>query len=159
VNWVVGSELPLWGANLQESNKSFQPIPLPEGRYFIATAVDAAIRRSSGGLAAQKGRAHPVFAFLAALGGMGISIAELCKMCGASIDDGPVLARCRIRYHCPLRLEHSYVVDGIIVSQMRKPSRRFGAADHIGLELNLRDDKGLCAEIAITMIMPKGTRA
>jgi hypothetical protein len=142
--------------NLQDQGEKNKAFRLPNGRYRISSVLDAEIRQSSGGVPAQDGRAHPIFAFLAALGGMGISAADLFEMYGASIEDGPVLARCGIRYHRPLLVEHDYEVEGLITSVTNKKSRRFGSADHIALELKLCDGGGPCAEIAITMVAPKG---
>ena len=149
----------LQGQEIQAGGDAFPPVPLPRGAYRIDASVDRLLRASAGAPPGERGEAHPIFAFIATLGGMGVSVAELCRMCGASIDDGPVLARCTIRFHRPLSLDRNYTVDGEITAITRKKSRRFGAADHVTIELTLSDEPDVYTDVSIVMVMPQGRQS
>lgn len=135
------------------------PIRLPVGEYRMDSATDAMLRAGSRARPAVGGAAHPVFALVAALGGMGVSVAELCHICGSAIENGPVLARCSLQYHRRLLLDRDYIVESEITSITRKKSRRFGAADHVVINLVLRHDDSAYTDIELVMVMPKRSAA
>ena len=133
---------------------SFSPIPLPAGAYRMDAATDAMLRCGSPARPAVGNVAHPAFALVAALGGMGVSVAELCRLCGSSIENGPVLARCALHFHRPLSLGQDYDVEAEVASILRKRSRRFGAADHVQINLVLRHDGQAYTDVELVMVMP-----
>jgi hypothetical protein len=57
---------------------------------------------------------HPVAAFVLANRGIGISLADLFRMFGSDIDDGPLLAESSIELHRPLAEDADYEVRGVI---------------------------------------------
>jgi hypothetical protein len=84
--------------------------------------------------------AHPLQAWLAAIGGMGITWDELFRWFGATADDGPMFGEHETALHRPVKLGHSYTVSGRIVSVVRKRGRTAGLFDLVEYELELRDD-------------------
>ena len=75
---------------------------IPDGRFAITEAMDDRVRDMARAPDRQGVRAHPIFAFVGALGGMGMKIADLSEALGLAFHKGPVLARCRLDYDAPL---------------------------------------------------------
>ncbi|GKY89576.1 hypothetical protein [Sinisalibacter aestuarii] len=114
---------------------------IPDGRYLLTAAMDDRVRHMARAPDRAGERAHPIFAFVAALGGLGLKIADLSAALGLAFERGPVLARCRLSYDAPLLVDRSYDVRAEIDDLQRKPSRVFGAADHLHLSIRLRDER------------------
>ncbi|SPJ25398.1 hypothetical protein [Palleronia abyssalis] len=112
---------------------------LPAGRFDLTAARDDLVRRMSDAPARSDQRAHPIFAFVGALGGLPLPIADLSTGLGLAFADGPVLARCQIDATRPLEVGRCYTVTARILDIQRKPSRRFGQADHLHLAITLSD--------------------
>jgi hypothetical protein len=84
--------------------------------------------------------AHPLFAWMAATGAMGITWDELFSWFGATAADGPVFGEHETTLHRPLRVGASYRVSGGIVSAQRKVGRRTGTFDVVGYSMDLHDE-------------------
>jgi hypothetical protein len=85
--------------------------------------------------------AHPLFAWMAATGAMGITWDELFAWFGASASDGPVFGEHETTLHRPLRVGATYRVSGGIVSAERKVGRRTGVFDVVGYSMDLHDEE------------------
>jgi hypothetical protein len=83
--------------------------------------------------------AHPLFAWMAATGAMGITWDELFAWFGATAADGPVFGEHETTLHRPLRVGATYRVTGGIVSAERKVGRRTGTFDVVGYAMDLHD--------------------
>jgi hypothetical protein len=83
--------------------------------------------------------AHPLFAWMAATGAMGITWDELFSWFGATAADGPVFGEHETTLHRPMRVGASYRVTGGIVSAQRKVGRRTGTFDVVGYSMDLHD--------------------
>lgn len=127
--------------------------PLPPGHFDLTAERDDRVRRMSGAPARQDNRAHPIFAFVGALGGLPLPIKALSESLGLAFDRGPVLAGCVIDLARPLEVGRRYSVAGRIEDIKRKPSRRFGAADHLHLAIALADGVPF-TEIRLHIIFP-----
>lgn len=134
--------------------RDFEPFALPVGQYRITSAIDDMIRATSHAPDRIGDAAHPIMAFVAALGGLGAPIADVCVMLGSSISVGPLLASCTIRYDRPLRIDRSYAIHALLAGLIRKPSRAYGAADHAQLVIGLEQDGVRDAEVALTWVLP-----
>ena len=114
---------------------------IPQGRYEITARLDDRVRA----LARAKPRvsqiAFPIFAFVGALGGMGLKIKDVSEALGLAFDRGPVLARSRLSFAAPLLVDRVYTVDADIETLARKPSRTYGTADHLHLAVSLSAGK------------------
>jgi hypothetical protein len=86
--------------------------------------------------------AHPLFAWMAATGAMGITWDELFSWFGASAADGPVFGEHETTLHRPLLVGATYRVTGGIDSAERKVGRRTGVFDVVGYSMDLHDDAG-----------------
>jgi hypothetical protein len=84
--------------------------------------------------------AHPLFAWMAATGAMGITWDELFSWFGATAADGPVFGEHETTLRLPLRVGATYRVSGGIVSAERKVGRRAGVFDVVGYSMDLHDE-------------------
>ena len=83
--------------------------------------------------------AHPLFAWMAATGAMGITWDELFSWFGATAADGPVFGEHETTLHRPLRVGADYRVTGGIASAQRKVGRRTGTFDVVGYSMDLHE--------------------
>lgn len=128
---------------------------IPPGRYRLTEVLDDRLRSLTGAPARGAAQtAHPVFAFVMALGGMGIRIADLARALGLDFGAGPVLAACTLDFRAPLLVGRDYDVSARVEGLSRKPSRRFGAADHLHLAIVLAHDSQPRAEARLHIIFP-----
>jgi hypothetical protein len=128
------------------------PVIAP-GSFDLSAARDDSVRRMSGAPSRTGDRAHPIFAFVGALGGLPEPIKDLSESLGLAFANGPVLARCQIALARPLLVNRTYRVTARVEAIERKPSRRFGHADHLHLVIALADDTPF-TEIALHIIFP-----
>jgi hypothetical protein len=127
---------------------------IPQGRFHLSAGLDDAIRRSCAAPIRVGREAHPIFGFVAALGGMGAKVGDVCRGLGLAFDRGAVLGRCRIDYDAPLTIDTQYDVRAEVVLLERKASRRFGAADHLTLAMTVSAAGSPHARLRLTTIMP-----
>lgn len=127
---------------------------IPPGVFDLSATLDDAIRSSCAAPVRGGVEAHPIFAFIAALGGMGSRVGDVCRALGLAFDSGAVLGRCRIDYDAPLTIDTRYDVATSVVALERKSSRRFGAADHLTLGMTVSADGNRRARVRLTTIMP-----
>jgi hypothetical protein len=132
------------------------PLAIPTGHFRLDAEDDAMIRATSGGEPGNGEDAHPVFGFIAAIGGLGIPVGDVFTLCGGSIEAGPLLASSDLAFSRPLKVGVTYQVEGIVESVVRKASRRFGAADHIRLRIDVRDGATDYSRLTLTILMPVG---
>jgi hypothetical protein len=130
-------------------------LTIPPGRYSLTAGLDDRLRAlTNASVRGADGAAHPIFAFVIALGGMGLRIADLSERLGLAFGAGPVLAGCTLDYHAPMLVGRDYDVTTRIEGLERKPSRRFGAADHLRLHIALSCTGVNCAETRLHIIYP-----
>lgn len=115
---------------------------LPGGRYRIDPEENAAICGAVGAEVETDGRAHPIFYYIATQVGMGISVEDLLSLCDFDVSEGPLMTGSIAWFAGELRVDTDYVVQGEIVSLVRKPSRTFGAVDLLSFRLVLADTSG-----------------
>lgn len=127
---------------------------IPAGRFDLTPQMDDEVRRMAGAPARTDDRAHPIFAFVGALGGLGLKIADLSGALGLDFGSGPVLARCRLDFAAPLTVGQSYDVAAEVEALERKPSRTFGHADHLHLSIRLSSDNQPRSHARLHIIYP-----
>ncbi|PXA84814.1 hypothetical protein DMC47_39350 [Nostoc sp. 3335mG] len=133
------------------------PAPIEVGSFRLASEDNVMITASSGGKPLPGGMAHPIFGFVAAVGGLGIPIGDLLARHGGSIAAGPLLGRCAIRYEMPLKVGLTYQVSGEVESVVRKRSRRFGETDHFTLRIDVGSGGQHYSSLTLTIIVPQET--
>jgi hypothetical protein len=101
--------------------------PLPGGRYTLAgfenwLGHDALY-------STPEDTPHPIMAFVAAQRGIGVSVAELFRMWGTEMSDGPMLTESTLEFPGEFRVDVQYDVRGVVTSVVRKSGRTLGAFD------------------------------
>ena len=134
----------------------FQPVRLVPGSFVLTEEKNRQICAAAHTAERGSGEAHPIFGFIAALAGVTESVAEAIALAGCSIAAGPVLASCRLSFERPLQVGMTYQVEGQIEMKVRKPSRRYGAADHLLLTFAIGADAVRYAALELRMIVPAG---
>jgi hypothetical protein len=114
----------------------------PGGTYRIAQAENDALCRAVGAAPDPDGRAHPIYYYIAAQAGMGLSVDALLALCDFDVADGPLMTGSNAAFEGELMVERTYTVTGEIASLVRKPSRAFGAVDLLSFNLALADETG-----------------
>jgi len=127
-----------------------------DGTFHLYAELDDRARAGCHAQARQGAVAHPIFAFIAALGGAGISIEQICAMCGSSIALGPVLATCRMTILAPMTVDREYTISACILDSVEKPSSRFGKAVHARIGFTVSSEGANFADVELLMILPRG---
>jgi hypothetical protein len=123
--------------------------PFPGGTYKIEPyrhwlMADAALDVPARG----EGVANPMWVYYAALAGMGLSVDDLFRMCGATAADGPMFGETTLEVVRPLQIGATYDVSGGITDVQRKEGRRAGVFDIVEFKLELKDESGELAAIS-----------
>jgi hypothetical protein len=116
----------------------------PGGEYTVHPwrawlLADTVLAEPPSLLATEPQVAHPLFAWMAATGAMGIGWDELFSWFGATAADGPVFGEHETTLHRPLLVGATYRVRGGIDSAQRKVGRRTGTFDVVGYSMTLTD--------------------
>jgi hypothetical protein len=85
---------------------------------------------------------HPVMAFVAAQRGLGVSVAELFRLWGTEMSDGPMLTESTLEFPGEFRADVEYRVRGTVVSVVRKSGRTLGVFDLLTARFELFDAAG-----------------
>ena len=102
------------------------------------------------------GVAHPMYAYYAALGGMGLTLDELFAMVGSSAADGPMFGEAALEFREMMRVGETYRVEGGITGAARKTGRRAGVFDIVSFELRVVDSSGTVAAVSTnSFIFPR----
>ncbi len=130
---------------------------LPGGKYRIAPDQCRAVDAMCAGTGSVT---HPVFACVAALRGLGISIDELCRLCDYELARAPMLGECQLELRRPLQAEIDYTTSVVIEDLVRSTSRAVGMLDRLRFTVALRDSEpGDAALVKLTWLFPRGNEA
>lgn len=129
----------------------------PGGRYRVEEYVDRLVRDVLGAPPdPQPGIAHPTVAFLAAQGGIGLSLEEVFGVFGASSADGPLLGGWAAEVAEPLRVGTEYAVRGEVERTERKRGARAGVFDLVTVAVELVGPDGrVHAVVRPTYVFPR----
>jgi hypothetical protein len=108
---------------------------LPGGRVTISATENETVCRVLRTAPAADGSAHPLLAFVAMQGAMGVSVEELLAIADADAADGPMVGSYELEQSAPLRVGQEYVVSGEIVGLERKVGRKTGPFDILTFRL------------------------
>ncbi|MEU7818980.1 hypothetical protein [Pseudonocardia sp. NPDC049154] len=115
---------------------------MPGGTARVEHYADWLLRDALGAPPGEPGLAHPTFAFLAAQGGVGLSLEEVFAVFGASSADGPMLGEWAVDFAEPLRLDVDYAVTCVVESARRKTGARTGVFDLVTVRIELAGPDG-----------------
>lgn len=142
-----------------ELSRRLRGYRLPGGEFTV-TAHEASVVGGMNGT--DPAAAHPVFACVATLRSMGISIRAMCELCEFDLADGPLLGECEIEFEFeqPLRAGVRYVSTATVESFERVPSRRFGWLDRLRFVVALATADGApVARVRYLWLLPRAREA
>lgn len=129
---------------------------LPGGTYRLTAADNERLCLALGVGSGRREAAHPLFYYIATQVGMGLSVQGLLGLCDFDVADGPLMTGSDASIEQELKVDHTYRVEGEIVSLVRKPSRTFGAVDLLRFRLRLLDEDGnLAVDCVNNWILPR----
>ena len=122
-------------------------------RHWLACDAIGADPRAAAG----QGTAHPLFTYYAAIGGMGMSLAEFFALCGCGPEsDQPMLGETTLELEKPLRIGATYRVDGTIEDVRRREGKRVAVMDLITALFTISDDAGdVRARCRMVFVFPR----
>jgi len=130
---------------------------LPGGSYRLGADRHDRLVAALGGRAPSDGSAHPLAAWVIAMGGSGVTIEALFAVAGVAMEAGPMLGACDLDLRRPLGIETSYVVRGRILGVEEKTGRRLGRFDVLLIRLGVQEPDGAqVAACGLSMILPRG---
>jgi hypothetical protein len=128
---------------------------LPGGTYRLGADRHARLVGALG-TAPPAGEAHPLAAWVIAMGGNGISIGELFERAGVPMEDGPMLGACDLELHGPIEIETEYTVTGEVAGLVEKTGRKLGRFDVLTLRLDVAGPDGTpVATCSPAIILPR----
>lgn len=102
------------------------------------------------------GELHPLWAFIASVRTMGITLERLFELCGSSSADGPMLAGCHIEFAKAFRADQPYSVTASISDAVRKHGRRAGTFDVVTVDVEITDPDGAAvASVRDSYVFPR----
>jgi len=127
---------------------------LPGGSYQIGHDTAAAVARLT---AWDDPEPHPVFACIASLRALGISIEALCRLCEFRLEDGPMLGEFAVSFDRTLQPALAYRTSATIVSLDRRHSARLGVLDRLRFTVQVSLEDGTAvAEARFLWLLPRG---
>ncbi|WP_235831334.1 hypothetical protein [Gordonia zhaorongruii] len=127
-------------------------VSLPGGRYTLAPWQGWLVADALGDDPGDTDP-HPVLAWMASVGGMGLTWDELFAWFGATAEDGPMFGEHRTTLHTALTYG-TFDVAGRITSVDRK-SGRSGTFDIVGYELELWRSGDRVATCWNSLVLPR----
>jgi len=129
--------------------------PLPGGRQSVSPAEawlgdDAMQARHP-----RTSQLQPIWVFILALRGMGVSIGELLEWAGSRVDDGVLFGELAIDELVPLLVDHEYDVTGAITSIVRKEGQKTGVFDILTFDLEVARDGVVHGRASSSFILPR----
>jgi hypothetical protein len=127
---------------------------LPEGTFTISDLEDEQLREVLHAPPSQSGVAHELWAYIATQRGIGISVADLCRIAQFDIADGPMLGSTELEYSSAMRIGTRYRVEGEVLGVERKHGRS-GTFDVMRYRERLLSGDDLIASATSTFILPR----
>jgi hypothetical protein len=129
---------------------------LPPGTYRLGAERHAKLVAALGSAAPSDGSAHPLATWLIAMGGIGVSIAELFDAAGVPLEDGPMLGSAELEQERPLDVDATYTVSGEVTELLEKTGRKLGRFDVLTIRLHVAGEDGEpAARLTCSMILPR----
>lgn len=99
--------------------------------------------------------AHPLFAYICANTGIGMSLTNLFALFDATADDGPMQAEVEIGLPGELKTGRSYHVRAAITDVIRKEGRKTGVFDLMTYRIEILDRDDIVAWSKSSIIFPR----
>lgn len=125
--------------------------------YMITADENRALCASLGVTPAADGSAHPIYYYVATQVAMGSTVAGLCEICEFDVEVGPMMAGSSVDFSSAILTDHPYLVEGEIISIVRKKSRKLGVMDLMEYQLRLvdPDNKTIVLSTTNSWVLPR----
>ena len=120
----------------------FQGYPLPGGTYTVEPDRHALWLKAVDAEASPAGNAHPMFAFIAAHNGMGLTFPQFMELLEAPLDAGALFGQEDLQLARPLKIGETVTVRGSIVEARSTRGAKAGSFDLVTCGLELLDASG-----------------
>lgn len=120
----------------------FQGYVLPGGSYTVEPARHALFLQAVDGAPSLSGNAHPIFCFIAAHNGMGLTFPQFMELLEAPLDAGALFGQEDLQIKRPLRIGETVSVRGRIAEARSTKGAKAGAFDLVTCALELVDGAG-----------------
>lgn len=99
----------------------------------------------------------PIFALVASLRGLGITLDEMCRLCEFELAAGPMLGECAMRFSTELEVGRRYRTEVLIHRIERKHSISMGIIDRLHFSVVIFHQPGNpVAEVDLVWLLPRG---
>lgn len=99
----------------------------------------------------------PIFSYIAALRGLGITLEHMCSLCDFELALGPIVGECRIQLQGEIQHSFKYRTDVVIFGIDRRPSTTYGIVDRLRFLVSLLEPGGASiADVQLTWLLPRG---
>lgn len=116
---------------------------LPGGTYTVEPGKHALFREAVEAEPSPEGNAHPMFAFIAAHNGMGLTFPQFMQLLQAPLDAGALFGQEDLQVLRPLRIGETVTVRGSIVEARSTRGAKAGNFDLVTCGLELIDAEGV----------------
>lgn len=129
---------------------------LPGGSFTVEPEKHALFLKAVDGVPSPTGNAHPMFAFIAAHNGMGLSFPQFMELLEAPLDAGALFGQEDLQLLRPLRIGETVSVRGSIVEARSTRGAKAGSFDLVTCGLELVDAAGaLVCTSRETYVIPR----
>jgi len=124
------------------------------GDYFSVIPEEAALVAKLSGWTSDE--PSPIFSYIAALRGLGITLEQMCNLCDFELGQGPVVGECRIQFFNAIQVSIRYRTDVVIHGIERRPSAAYGIVDRLRFSVALTEHSGsLVASVELIWLLPR----
>lgn len=127
---------------------------LPDGRHTIEPDAHRRWVQATYGEPWASPFAHPVYLFLVAHCGMGISLTAFFELIGTRLEDGVMFGQGDLEQRRPLRVGGSYRVATEIAAVERKQGAALGPFDLVTCRLEVGDEAGVAGVSLESYVVP-----
>lgn len=120
----------------------FQGYKLPGGVFTVEPDKHALFLEAVEAEPSPIGHAHPMFSFIAAHNGMGLTFPQFMELLEAPLDAGALFGQEDLNIMRPLRIGETVAVRGSIVEARSTKGAKAGSFDLVTCGLELIDDSG-----------------
>jgi acyl dehydratase len=120
----------------------FEGHALPGGTYTVDPSKHALFLEAVAAEPSPAGNAHPMFCFIAAHNGMGLTFPQFMDLLEAPLDAGALFGQEDLHIVRPLKIGETVSVRGTIVEAVTKHGAKTGSFDRVTCGLELVDATG-----------------
>ncbi len=127
---------------MSDYRRSLVGVRLPEGRFTVEESLHRMFCEAVFASGWESEYAHPLFLYLAAHCGKGMSLSAFFKLLGTELEAGVTFGEGALEFHQAVRIGAEYRVHTTIADVVTKVGRRRGAFDVVTCDSDVLDLEG-----------------